>query len=191
MAKPAHSIDKRAHSIDVKPEDVQTIICLYCATPQEVGRRAMTVTCKSCNKPLKLDDITFNQYAARRSIDTCGIVVIEKKGQVVSDRLLCGGLVARGRVKATIVSRGPILVGPEAEIRGDVIAPTLAVGAGAVLEGHYRIGYPDQPAEVPTVRIAGGQPTTPAPKPAVATKPELPPLPAQPAAPAMPEIGDA
>ena len=153
MAKPAHSID-------VRPEDLQTIVCLYCAHSQEVGRRAMSVTCKACHKALKLDDMTFKEYAARRSIDTCGIVVIEKKGQVVSDRLLCGGLVARGRVKANIVSRGPILVGPEAEIRGDVIAPTLAVGAGAVLVGNYRIGYPDQPAGKPTTVVAASKPAS-------------------------------
>ena len=139
---------------NVRPEDLQTIICLYCAHAQDVGRRAMSVTCKQCRKPLKLDDLTINKYEARRTIDTCGIVVIEKKGQVVSDRLLCGGLVARGRIKGNIVSRGPILVGPDAEIRGDVVAPTLAVGAGAVLEGNYRIGYPDQPVGKPTAQIA-------------------------------------
>lgn len=176
-----------AHSIDVRPEDVQTIVCLYCAHSQEVGRRAMSVTCKACHKPLKLDDMTFNQYAARRSIDTCGIVVIEKKGQVVSDRLLCGGLVARGRIKANIVSRGPILVGPDAEIRGDVIAPTLAVGAGAVLEGNYRIGYPDQPLAKPTVNVATKPATTATPATAdqptqtaalaPASEPELPDIP--------------
>jgi hypothetical protein len=33
-----------------------------------------------------------------------------------------------------------VLVGPEAEIRGDVSAPSLAVGAGAILEGKYNIG---------------------------------------------------
>lgn len=179
------------HSIDVRPEDQQTIICLYCAHAQEVGRRAKSVTCKACNKPLKLDDMSFNQYAARRSIDTCGIVVIEKKGQVVSDRLLCGGLVARGRVKANIVSRGPILVGPEAEVRGDVVAPTLAVGAGAVLEGNYRIGYPDQPANVPTVTIAGGTATKPSGATPVAKPDATPDSPAQTAEPEADTIGDA
>lgn len=155
MAKPAHSID-------VRPEDQQTIVCLYCALAQEVSRRAITVTCKACHKRLTLDDMTFNQYASKRSIDTCGIVIVEKKGQVVaSERLLCGGLVARGRIKANIVSRGPILVGPDAEIRGDVIAPTLAVGAGAVLEGNYRIGYPDQPAGKPTTVVAINKPAAP------------------------------
>lgn len=100
----------------------------------------MTITCKYCSKSLKLEDITIRGYEARRNIDTCGIVVIEKKGQVNADRILCGGLVARGRIRGSITSRGPVLVGPEAEIRGDVNAPTLAVGAGAVLHGFYRIG---------------------------------------------------
>jgi hypothetical protein len=126
-----------------RPDDRQTIVCLYCTRAQEVSRRAMVITCKFCSKSLKLEDITIRQYEARRHIDTCGIVVVEKKGHVNADRILCGGLVARGRVKGSITSRGPVLVGPEAEVRGDVDAPTLAVGAGAVLHGFYRIGMED------------------------------------------------
>lgn len=152
--------------IPMRPEDLQTIVCLYCAKTQEVGRRAMTITCKFCHKPLKLEDLSFKGYEARRSIDTCGIVVIEKKGQVVTDRVLCGGLVARGRVKGNIISRGPVLVGPEAEIRGDVVAPTLAVGAGAVLHGHYRIGYPAEPEKSTASTKTGPSAAAPVPAPA-------------------------
>jgi cytoskeletal protein CcmA (bactofilin family) len=46
-------------------------------------------------------------------------------------RVQCGGLIVRGKLKGSVVSRGPVLVGPEAEIKGDVTAPALAVGAGA------------------------------------------------------------
>jgi cytoskeletal protein CcmA (bactofilin family) len=148
----------RPGEVPIRPEDLQTIVCLYCAKQQEVGRRAMTITCKFCHKPLKLEDLTFKGYEARRAIDTCGIVVIEKKGQVISERLLCGGLVARGRVKGNIISRGPVLVGPEAEIRGDVVAPTLAVGAGAVLHGHYRIGYPEVDDKPTSQTMTGAAP---------------------------------
>jgi hypothetical protein len=123
-----------------KPDDRMTIVCLYCDRPQEVGRKALSVTCKFCNKSLKLEDLRFTAYQARRTIDTCGVVTIEKKGNVVSDKILCGGLVVRGKLKSQVHSRGPVLVGPEAEVRGDVTAPTLAVGAGAILEGRYEIG---------------------------------------------------
>jgi hypothetical protein len=126
------------------PNDRQTITCLYCGKAQDIGRKAMSVTCKFCNKALKLDDIPFSKYEARRAIETLGIVTIEKKGNVVSDRVLCGGLVVRGKIKGNIVSRGAVLVGPEAEIKGDVTAPSMAVGAGAILEGQYNIGRHDE-----------------------------------------------
>src|SRR5687768_8591685 len=122
------------------PDDRATIVCLYCNRAQEVGRKAMTITCKHCYKPLQLKDISIKEYAARRAIETVGIVTVEKRGNVVADRVNCGGLIVRGKVKGTIHSRGPVLVGPEAEVKGDVTAPTLAVGAGAVLEGKYSIG---------------------------------------------------
>ena len=130
-------------------DDRATIICLYCDKPQEVGRKAISVTCKYCNKSLRLEDLRFKEYQARRVIDTCGIVTVEKKGNVVADKINCGGLVVRGKLKGTIVSRGPVLVGPEAEIRGDVSAPTLAVGAGAILEGNYDIGPKPDGAPAP------------------------------------------
>ena len=79
------------------PSDKQTIVCLYCGKPQEIGRKALTITCKHCNKSLKLEDLAFKAYEARRAIETCGVVTVEKKGQVVSDRVLCGGLIVRGK----------------------------------------------------------------------------------------------
>lgn len=141
------------------PEDRITIVCLYCEKPQEVGRRAMTVTCRFCNKSLRIEDIRIKEYQARRLIDTCGVVTVEKKGQAIVDKIHCGGLIVRGKVKGAIVSRGPVLVGPEAEIRGDVKAPTLAVGAGAILEGKYEIGHHDRVGEWLAARPAVDDPT--------------------------------
>ncbi|HYO10290.1 MAG TPA: polymer-forming cytoskeletal protein [Tepidisphaeraceae bacterium] len=138
-------------------DDKQTIVCLYCGKPQEVARRAMSVTCKFCNKPLKLEDIAIKTYESRRTIATCGVITIEKKGSaVVQDALKCGGLIVRGKVKGPVESRGPVLIGPEAEVKGNVTAPSLAVGAGAVLEGHYEIGTKDQPPTHPTTPPTNG-----------------------------------
>ncbi len=117
-----------------------TIYCTYCDKPQEVSLRAQSITCKFCYKPLKLKDETISRYEARRAVETVGIVTVEKKGNVIADRIVCGGLIVRGKLKGTVKSRGPVLIGPEAEIKGDVTAPSLAVGAGAVLEGRYAIG---------------------------------------------------
>ena len=67
------------------PSDRQAILCLHCGKPQEVGRKAMSVTCKFCSKSLKLEDVKITRYEARRVIETCGTVTIDKKGHVVSD----------------------------------------------------------------------------------------------------------
>jgi hypothetical protein len=122
------------------PPDRTTVLCLFCNQQNEVGHRAMSITCRHCHKPLRLEDIRIKEYQARRQIDTCGTVEVEKKGNVISDRILCGAMVVRGKVKGQISSRGPVLISPEAEVTGDVTAPALAVGAGAILEGEYRIG---------------------------------------------------
>ena len=124
--------------------DRATIYCIYCDKPQDVSLRAQSITCKHCYKPLKLKDESISRYEARRAVETVGIVTVEKKGNVIADRVVCGGLIVRGKVKAQVKSRGPVLVGPEAEIKGDVTAPSIAVGAGAVLEGQYAIGRPPQ-----------------------------------------------
>ena len=122
-------------------DDRQTIVCLHCGKPQEVGRKAMSITCKFCNKSLKLEDIPFNKYEARRTIETLGTVTVDKKGNVVvTDKINCSGLVVRGKIKGDVRCRGTVLVGPEAEIKGNVTAQAIAVGAGAILEGKYEIG---------------------------------------------------
>jgi hypothetical protein len=130
-------------------DDRLTIVCFHCGKPQDVSRRAMSVTCKFCYKRLTLQDEVIQKYEAKRAIETVGIVTVEKKGNVVTDRVVCGGLIVRGKVKGSVISRGPVLVGPEAELKGNVTAPTLAVGAGAVLEGRYAIG-PQANAPAPT-----------------------------------------
>ena len=100
----------------------------------------MTITCRFCSKSLRLEDMTFAKYEARRVVETVGYITVEKKGQVVADKIHTGGgLVVRGKIKGNVQSHGPVLVGPEAEIKGNVTAPSIAIGAGAVLEGQYNI----------------------------------------------------
>jgi len=121
-------------------DDRRTICCLFCHRQQEVARRALSVTCRFCNKSLRLEDIAITHYEAKRLIATCGVIVVEKKGTAVTDAIKCGGLTVRGKVKGTIESQGSVSIGAQADLKGDVTAPSLAVAAGARLEGYYDIG---------------------------------------------------
>jgi hypothetical protein len=121
------------------PSDRQAILCLHCGKPQEVGRKAMSVTCKFCSKSLKLEDVKITRYEARRVIETCGTVTIDKKGHVVSD-VRCVNLQLRGKLKGDVVGLRNVEVAGDAELKGDVTAGSLNVAPGAMLEGFYRIG---------------------------------------------------
>jgi len=122
------------------PSDRQAILCLHCGKAQEVGRKAMSVTCKFCSKSLKLEDVKITRYEARRVIETCGTVTIDKKGHVVSD-VRCVNLQLRGKLKGDVVGLRNVEVAGDAELKGDVTAGSLNVAPGAMLEGFYRIGH--------------------------------------------------
>jgi cytoskeletal protein CcmA (bactofilin family) len=121
-------------------DDRQVINCIHCGAPQPVSRRAISINCRVCSRQLKVESVVIESYQSRRIIETCSSVTVERKGNVFSERIVCGSLVLHGRARANVVSRGPVEVGPHAELRGSIVAPTIAVGEGAVLEGDYRIG---------------------------------------------------
>lgn len=124
-----------------RSDDKVLVNCYECGGENEVSRRALTITCSTCFKPLKLEDIVVERYDARRTLATVGVVTVEKKGQIVADTIKCGALILRGQVKSKhVFSNGAVLLSPQAELLGDVKAPSLAVGGGAKLEGHYEIG---------------------------------------------------
>jgi hypothetical protein len=127
------------------PDEKVLVNCLECGKENEVSARALTVTCRHCYKPLRLENIDVRGYDARRRIATAGFVTVEPRGQIVADRVQCGGLILRGKVKAKRVEcQEELLIGPAGELVGEVTARTLAVGAGAVVDGHLTIGDPDE-----------------------------------------------
>jgi hypothetical protein len=130
------------------PHDRQTIVCLHCHKPMEVGTRAISAMCKHCGKPLRFEDIHITAYEPKkRAVETYGNIVVEKKGHCNADRIHCGGMIVRGKVTGHVTSGGPVRVGAKAEMKGDVTAPALEVDAGAIMEGRYRIGQDEAAGE--------------------------------------------
>jgi hypothetical protein len=115
-------------------DDHVTIVCLHCNKTQNVGRRAMSIPCRFCQRSLCLENLVFNAYIARRVVETCGAITIEEKGNVIVDRVSCGPLVVRGRLKGNVTARGPITVEARAEVRGSLRGPSLIIAPGARLE---------------------------------------------------------
>ena len=143
MAKPR---GRNLTTASVTPERSVTHRCYECGGENTVSARAMTVPCKHCGKRLRLEDVAVTSYESRRDVATAGVVVVEKKGELIADTVRCNGIIARGKIKAkkAVTSGGPVLVGPDAAVLGDVTAPSLACGPGATFAGQHTIGDVDQ-----------------------------------------------
>jgi len=124
------------------PTGTMAIACYRCGGRQEVARRAQTVTCRHCNKPLQVSDVQVKKYDARREIRTVGTLVVEKKGRVVAKHVECGGLILRGEVKAgeATTVRGLIMAGPRSTLGGRVEAHAVHIDDGATIEGDFCVG---------------------------------------------------
>jgi cytoskeletal protein CcmA (bactofilin family) len=121
--------------IKARPQDLRTIICIYCRKSLNVGKLTLSIPCRFCQKNLVVEDINISGYAARRVIETCGTVTIEAKGDVIASCVTCAALRLSGRLKGNVVSLGPVMIAASGILQGDVTAPFLAVAEGARLRG--------------------------------------------------------
>ena len=63
------------------------MLCTHCGRDNEVAARAMSVFCVHCSKRLILEDYSVKSFQAIKSYSTCGNIVVEKNGRVVSQNL--------------------------------------------------------------------------------------------------------
>ena len=147
-------------SMPALSDDKQRVVCIHCGYINEISRRAVSVTCARCRKALRLEEVRIKDYQARRVIETCATVTVERKGDLRAEKILCAGAVLRGKTRGEVISSGPVLIGPEAEVLGGVTAPSVAIPAGAILEGFYRIGPKPSGAgsDAPADAAAGPEP---------------------------------
>ena len=145
-----------------------SIACYHCGKRMDVGRSAQTVTCRNCHKPLQVSDVQVKRYDARRDIRTVGLITVEKKGQIVGDRVECGGLIARGQIKAKQppIVRGVAMIGPKAQVNGGLSAYTVQVAEGAELDGYFCVGKDAMIAPPPPVDLTEPAAVEVAPDPA-------------------------
>src|SRR5579859_2118537 len=78
------------------------VVCYHCNAIVKVSQQALTVVCPHCHKALRLEDLAIKGYQARRIVETYGVITVERNGQVISDRVICGGLVVRGKVRGNV-----------------------------------------------------------------------------------------
>jgi len=143
--------EKSGNSSDPKDDKTPTlaaqtreIICIHCGGHNEVGVKAMSVFCKHCSRRLVVEDFQIKGFHAARSFDTCGDVIVEKRGQLAAF-VRAKNLVIRGKVKGDVEARGRVEISRTGEVQGNVTAPALVVESGGMIDGQVRIGMPPNP----------------------------------------------
>ena len=80
------------------PRKVQ---CYHCRHRFEVGGRAQSTSCPGCNKPLIVEDKVFDAKSSgigRIKIQTCGSILVKKKGHIAADLVEAhGGIICTDR----------------------------------------------------------------------------------------------
>jgi len=98
----------------------------------------MTLSCPKCAKALVLEDVIINTAHNVRKIQTCGRLVVEKKGRVVAQLVEAqGGVEVEGYLESKVVSGGPVVIRAKAQWKGDCSAPSLEVELGGRIERGY------------------------------------------------------
>lgn len=129
----------------------RTVQCYHCEHRFDVSAKAMTVSCPKCSKPLMVEDVVVKTAHAVRKLQTCGKVVVQRRGRVIAD-LVVGqeGIEVIGVLEAKVARGGSVKITSKALWRGDCHASSVSVEEGAkVTSGQFVVPYAVAgPAEV-------------------------------------------
>ncbi len=121
-----------------KPTPPRTVQCYHCRHRFEVSPQTMTTVCPKCSKPLTVEDVVIKTAHSVRKIQTCGKLVVQKKGRVIAQTVeAIGGVEVEGILEAKVISGGRVRIGAGGQWRGDCAAPSLEVEQGGRIDGGF------------------------------------------------------
>jgi cytoskeletal protein CcmA (bactofilin family) len=97
-----------------------------------------------------IEDVVVKTYQAVRKIQTCGRVIVQKKGRVVAQLVEAHeGVVVEGILESIVISGGLVKIAAKAQWKGDCRAPSLTTEDGCVINGGYFVIPDDSVAREP------------------------------------------
>jgi len=112
------------------------VSCYHCGHRFEVGGKAESTSCEKCNQRVIVGDIVVKALMPVKTVETCGRIVVKRKGSVIAETAWAGdGVEIQGSIDAHVVSGGPVVIGRFAKWKGDCQAPSLEVAQGARIAG--------------------------------------------------------
>jgi cytoskeletal protein CcmA (bactofilin family) len=133
--------------------DNRSITCYHCRHRFEIGAKTLSTSCPKCSKQLRVDDIVVKGLEAVRKIQTCGSLVVQKKGRVNAQLVEAHlGVEVDGVMEANVLSGGPVRIGAKAVWKGNCNAPVLVVELGAQISSGL-FSVPDRCVALPEPEV--------------------------------------
>jgi cytoskeletal protein CcmA (bactofilin family)/ribosomal protein S27E len=126
---------------------IRSVACYDCGAKQEISTAAKSSICSQCGHYLDLRDFKIST-AFSRTIQTQGSVIITRKGEVTSTRIMCGEALIQGKMQGTMFCRGTARVKMEGKIIGGIEAQHLVIEKGSRVEFA-------RPVKADTIEIKG------------------------------------
>ena len=99
-----------------------------------------STVCPSCNRSLVVSDVVVNTLRAVRKIQTCGRVIVQRKGHVIAAVIEANeGVEVDGVLDGSVVTQGPVRLGKTATWKGDYQAPSLSAESGCVVAEFFEV----------------------------------------------------
>jgi cytoskeletal protein CcmA (bactofilin family)/ribosomal protein S27E len=112
---------------------IRGVACYDCGAKQEISAAAKSSICTQCGHYLDLRDFKISSTFSR-TIETQGSVVITKKGEVTSTRIMCGEALIQGKMQGRLFCRGTVRVKMNGKIIGGIEAHELVIEKGSQVE---------------------------------------------------------
>ncbi len=126
----------------VSRETTRDISCFSCGATQQVSSAAESTQCPKCSSYIDLRDFKI-AGAFGRSIQTQGDVIISSKGDVTSQRILCGGAVIEGKMRGQMVCTGTVTVKAWDKVLGGIEAQKIVIDKKCQVEFSKPLKSPD------------------------------------------------
>jgi hypothetical protein len=137
------------------PSARRPVQCYHCRHRFEVSRQTMTSSCPKCSRALTVEDVVIKNAYSVRKIQTCGKLIVQKKGRVIAQHVEAhGGVEVEGILEANVQSGGPVRIGAKAHWKGDLSAPCVEVKAGGRIDRGYFV-IPQDPLGVADMIASG------------------------------------
>ncbi len=121
----------------------QPIRCYLCGERFEVSGRTMSTTCTACHKAIKVEDVQVKSYLPVNVLQTCGQILVTKRGRVAAKRIQSGrGIICEGTLEGSIETDGKLELGAKSSWKGkELQCRALTVADGATLNGHVQVPW--------------------------------------------------